>query len=180
MSRKSLPHPNGPEEKQPLPAQVAEILRQRPGTGNIRLAAHGILDRAIAAHECCEKILKLAFARIAPPDAQALAGGRGIDINTGAGRQLRNRIDLRHVDPVCAEIDRNAEVLRIGQATSAGATGRFVYDRALAGRRDAAGGRDPGRAGADDRDVRARPAGLAKGRRRGKSAVAARNERLLI
>ena len=58
---------------------------------------------------------------------------------------------------------------RIGEAAPARAAGGFQNDRALAGRHDAAGGGDPGRAGADDRDIDVGRAGLAERGRGGEA-----------
>ena len=69
-----------PEHELDRRPPVAEILRQRLLQLDVGLAARGILDRAVRAHECGEKILQLAFARVAPADAQLLARRRRIDV----------------------------------------------------------------------------------------------------
>ena len=156
------------EEKFHHRPQIAEIVGQRFRAGDVRLAAHGILDRAIAAHERGQKIFKLALARVAAPDAQALSRRGGVDTDARALRKLRDRIDLRHMDPVRAEIDRDTPEPRVGQAASADIVGRLENERALSRCLDAPRRRDPGRAGADDRDIGTCAARLAKGRRGGK------------
>ncbi len=114
-----------PEKEFDRRLQVAKILRQRLQAGHVDLAARGILDRAVAAHERGQKILELALARIAAADAQPLPRRGRIDIEPGGERELRDRIDVRHVDPVRAEIDRHAEKARIGEAAPAGAARRL-------------------------------------------------------
>ena len=52
-----------------------------------------------------------------------------------------------------AEIDRDAETARIGEAAAAGAVGGFQKHHALARGNNAAGGGDAGRARPYDRDV---------------------------
>ena len=97
-------------------ARIRRVDRQSPrsfgsalGAVDVGPAARGFGDRAIGAHERGEIILELAFARVAPADAHALAGRRRIDVEPGARRELGQRIDVGHVDPVRAAIERHAE-----------------------------------------------------------------------
>ena len=140
ISRRSLPQPNGPRKNSTVGLPVAEILRQRCSAGHIGLAAGGLLDGAVRAHERRRENLQLALARIAPADPQLLSARRRIDIEPGAGRELRHRIDVRHVDPVRAEIEGHAENARIGDAAAADAVGRLDRSRP-GGRRRRSGGR---------------------------------------
>ena len=177
-----MPQPHGPRKNSTAGCRSSRSFGSACSAGHIHLAARGVLDGAIAAHERGEEILELALARITAADPQPLPARRGIDIEPGAEREFRDRIDVRHVDPVRAEIDGHAETARIGEAAAAGAVGGFQHDRALAGRHDAAGGGDAGRAGADDRDVDIGRAGLAErgrggeARGRGQKRAASRSE----
>jgi len=67
-------------------APLAEIARQRLRAGHVVLAAPGLVDGAIAAHEVRQEILHLPFPRVAPGDAQPLAGRRRIDVEPGLRR----------------------------------------------------------------------------------------------
>ena len=162
ISSRFLPQPNGPSTNSTDGAPVAEILRQRLRAGDVALAARRILDRAVRAHDRGEIVLHLAFARVAPADAQLLPRRRRIDVEPGAARrELRHRIDVRHVQPVRAAIVRHAEGAGVGDAAPADAVARLDQREAPARRRDLARRSNARRAGADDRDV-----DLARGRHR--------------
>ncbi len=125
-----------PEHEFHRRAPVAQILRQRLHAGDIGLAARGILDGAVRAHDGGEIVLHLAFARVAPADAQLLSGRRRIEIEPGAHRELRHRIDVRHVHPMRAAIERHAEDAVVGDAASADMVARLDQREAPPGRRE--------------------------------------------
>ncbi len=129
---------------------IAEVARQRACAIDVALAAHRIRDRAIGAHRCGEIILKLAFARVAPADADALAGRRRIDLEPGPRREPGQRIAVRIVDEMRAAVEGNAEALRFREAAPADPVRRLDQREASPGGRQPARRRDPRRAGADD------------------------------
>src|SRR5205085_9125019 len=106
-------------------APLAQILRQRLAAGDVDLAARGLLDRAVRAHDGREIFLHLAFARVALSDAQLLARRRRIDVEPGACAKLRHRVDVGHVDPVRAAIERHAERAALGDAAPADLVARL-------------------------------------------------------
>jgi hypothetical protein len=114
----------------------------------------------IGAHDCGEIVLHLAFARIAPRDAQLLARRRRIDIEPrDAGREPGQRIDVRHVQPVRATIVWHPEGGGIGEAAPADAVAGLEQDVAPPSRGDFARCINSGGARPDDRHI-----GLARGR----------------
>src|SRR6185295_11991811 len=86
---------------------------------------------------------------VALSDAQLLARRRRIDVEPAACAEFRDRIDVRHVDPVRTAIERHAKRAALGDAAPADLVARLDQHEALAGRRDPAGGGDSGRAGAE-------------------------------
>ena len=140
---------------------VAQILRQRLHAGDIGLAARRLLDRAVRAHQRREIVLHLAFARVALSDAQLLPRRRRIDVEPGARREPRHRIDVGNAHPVRAAIERHAEGARIGDAAPADAIARLDQREAPARGRDLSRRRNARRARADDRHI-----GFARGRGR--------------
>src|SRR5205814_3957075 len=105
---------------------------------DVALAARGLVDSAVDPDDGGEKILKLAFARVAPPDAQLLSGRRRIDLEPGAGRKLRDRIDVGHMQPMGAAIVRHPEGARVGEAAPADPIARLDQREAPPGCRNAA------------------------------------------
>jgi hypothetical protein len=151
-------------------APAAEVLGQRLRAGKIGLARR-IRDGGGGAHDSAQIVLHLAFARVAPPDAHALARWRRIDVEPGLGPELRHRIDLRHMDPVGPAIKRNAEHGRVGDAAAADRRGGFEECKAPADSRKAPRRRNAGRPGPhndhiDAAGARSRSGFLGAGRRR--------------
>jgi len=134
-------------------APVAEIVGQRLGARNVDLAAGRIGNAAIAAQEIGEEIFRFAFARIAKPDPQPLARRHRIDVEPDFDRELRQRIEIGHVDPTRPALIRNAEGSRVGEAAAAPALTRFQDHEPASGRGDAARGRNACSPGAHDQDV---------------------------
>ena len=60
-----------------------EVLGQDLRAGDVALA-RGVGERAVGAHQRGQKILELAFARVAPADAQPLRCRRGINVEPGS------------------------------------------------------------------------------------------------
>ena len=141
-------------------APFAEIVRQRLLARHVAFA-RSVDDRTGGAHLRGEEILQLALARVAQPDAHLLARRRRIDFDAAARRELGERIDVGRMDPMRAEVERNAESARIRDAAAADMIGRLDHHEVPVRCGDAAGSGDPGRAGPDDDDVglRARGAG---------------------
>ena len=100
-------------------------------------------------------------------------------------RELRHRIDVRHVDPVRAAIERHAECRRVGDAAPADAVARLDQRKSPLAGGDAARRGDAGRARADDHhiDIAGRRNRAKRRRRHGsgrsgqKGAAAERHER---
>ena len=132
---------------------VAEIARQRPQRIHVRLAAHRVADRAVGAHDRRQVILKLALARAALADADALRRRRLVDVEAGARRELGQGIDVGRMNPVRAAVERHAEAARIGEAPPADAAGRLDQCETTSSRRQPPRRGDPGRARADDDHV---------------------------
>ena len=105
---RSLPQLNGPSTNSIVAAPIAEIVRHRLLARHIGLA-RDVGDGARGAHLGGEKILELAFARIAPADAHLLARRRRIDVDAAARRELGQRVDVGQVDPMRAAVERHAE-----------------------------------------------------------------------
>ena len=64
-------------------------------------------------------ILKLALARVAPADADALAGRRRIDLEPGRRRKLGQRIAVRTVNEVRAAIEGTPKLRVLGETAAA-------------------------------------------------------------
>ena len=148
-----------------------------PACRNVGLAARGILDRAVRAHDRGEIILHLAFARVAPRDAQLLPRRRRIDVEPGArGASFATGL-MSGMCSQCAPRSYGTPKVRgLGDAAPADAVARLEQREAPARRRDLARRRNSRRARADDRHV-----GLARGRdraerRRGGKRRRARDE----
>ena len=135
------------------PASRRDRAAARRSAIDVGLAAHRVADRAIGAHDRRQIILKLALARVAPADADALAGRRRIDVEAGARRELGQRIAVRRVNPVRAAVERHAEAARIGETAPADAAGRLDQGETTSSRRQPPRRGDPGRARADDDHV---------------------------
>ena len=127
-----------PEEELDRRLPVAEILRHRLRAGDVGLAARGILDRAVRAHQHGERIPR------ARPRAHC--GGRSASSGRAApdrcsspvrGASLATRIEVRRVQPVRAEIERHAEGRGVGDAAAADAVGRLEQHRRACRRLDA-------------------------------------------
>jgi hypothetical protein len=101
------------------PRPVAEILRQRRGAGHIGLAARGVVDGAVGAHQGGEKFLGFAGPRVAAADPDFLARRRRRDIEPGAARQLDHRVGVGIVHPARAAIERHLECRGVGEAAAA-------------------------------------------------------------
>ena len=144
-SRRPRPAP-GPCRSRTGRARIRSVGRQSPRSFGSACAQETSALRAASAmarlaRTCSgQKILKLAFARVAPADAHLLARRRRIDFDAARGAELRHRIEIGHVDPVRAAVVRHAEGARIGDAAAADMVGRFDAAR-TAGRRRRSGAR---------------------------------------
>ena len=132
---------------------VAEILRQDRRAGRIELAARGLVDGAVGAHQRRQKLLGLAGARIAAADAHLLAGRRRRDIEPGTARQPDHRVGVGIVHPARATIERHVEGGAVGDAAAADLRRRLHHDDLAVGRHDAPRCGDSGRTGADHDNV---------------------------
>ena len=112
---------------------VTEILRQRLRTGNVTLA-RGLIDGAMSADLRRKIILHFAFAGIAAADPHLLARRRAVNVDAHRRRLLDHRIEIRHVDPVRATVERHTKGLGIGDTASADVIAR-LNQRELAARR---------------------------------------------
>ena len=126
----------------------------------------GLADRVGRADQRGEKILHFAFAGVALPDAHALSRRSRIDVDPLFGRKLGHRVDLGHVDKVCAPVIRNPEGLRVGDAAPANVVVRLQQRIAALGSNERAGGRNARGARADDGHVDERRSGRLGGRKR--------------
>ena len=92
-----------------------------------------------------------AFARIAVPDAHALARGGRIEVESARRAEPRhNRIDIRHVHPVGTAIEGNSKEAGVSNAAPADPRRRLDHGIASAERREPTRRRDAGRPGPDD------------------------------
>jgi len=139
-------------------APVAEIVRHHLLARHVGLARR-VVDGAGGAHLGGEEIFQLAFARIAPADADFLARRRRIDLDAAARRQLGQRIEVGRVDPMGTAVIGYTKRLGVGDTAAADMIGRLDQHIAPPGGGDAPRRGDAGGAGADDNDV-------SRGRRR--------------
>ena len=152
-SVRSLPQPNGPSTNSIVGRQSPRSLGSACAQETSLLPRPHRAMARLARTSAGEEFLHLAFARIAAADAHALAGRRRIDVEARSGRELRHRIDVRHVEPMGAAIERHAEGLRVGDAAAADVIGRLDHHEAALGGGDTARRRDAGGAGAHDDDI---------------------------
>ena len=90
----------GAEHEFRRPRPVAEILRQRRGAGHIGLAARGVVDGAVGAHQGGEKFLGFAGARVAAADADFLARAAPVTMSSPA---LRASLIIGLVSGLCIQ-----------------------------------------------------------------------------
>ena len=118
-SFRSLPAKLAPSTNSAAPAQSPRSFGSDRGAGRVELAARGLVDGAVGAHQRRQKLLGLARARIAAADAHLLAGRRRQNVEPGAARQPDHRIGVGIVHPARAAIERHVEGGAVGDAAAA-------------------------------------------------------------
>ena len=132
---------------------VTKIGRQSTRRRTVRSAPTSIDDGATGAHHGGDKALQLGIARIARTDANRLAARSGIDVERRRLSRACQKIAVRPMNPVRAEIKGHAKNGGIGDAAPTEPIARLQQDEAAVGGSDAPRRSNTGRTGSDNRHI---------------------------
>ncbi len=128
------------------------VARQSPRSFG-SACARSVVDGAIAAHEIRQEILHFPFPRVAQPDAQPLARRGGVEVEPGLRHELRQRVDVGHVNPMRPAVIGDAERARVGETAPTHAVGRLEEHKLAPRCSDATCGGDASGASAGDDNI---------------------------